>query len=139
MKNKNGFTLVELLAVILIIGFIAGIAAIAYTTIVQNSENAVFEAYEKTMRAEAMDVLINHVELAPKDGQTVYYGLKTLEIDDFINPKDKNDLCPNSYVIVTRSDTVGGVNNYDYQACLICNDYNTDTTKCSILDPSVIK
>jgi prepilin-type N-terminal cleavage/methylation domain-containing protein len=57
--NKQGFTLVELLATIVVLGLIAGIATVAYTGIVNDSATRVFESYEDTMHAEAVYRLTN--------------------------------------------------------------------------------
>ena len=86
--NRKGFTLVELLATILILGFIAGIGAFAYTKIIGNSETRVYEAYEKTMQAEAMQYIINHPEFAPKNGTLFYYYIADIGINPINNPKN---------------------------------------------------
>ena len=38
MRNKKGFTLVELLAVILILGILSAIAAVSVNKVIQNSK-----------------------------------------------------------------------------------------------------
>jgi len=44
IKNKNGFTLVELLAVIVVLAIVMGIAAVAMTNILDNMRKNTFVA-----------------------------------------------------------------------------------------------
>ena len=142
--NKKAFTLVELLATIVIIGLIAGIGTVAYTTLISQSETKVYEAYEDTMHAEAVYRLTmkydtirwtgNKVSLSLKLGNYIPDGEKddyinVIRIDPINNPNDSKDFCPSSYVEVTKSN-VGGVSSYHYKVCLICKDYNSDGNDC---------
>ena len=133
MKNNKGFTMVELLTTIIIIGFVAGIGMALYSSVINSSTKRVYEAYEKTMRAETMQYIINNPEIAPRDGYPRRYYLNQLEIDPINNPKNKDDLCENSYVLVSREDTAEGVSDYKYLVCLICEDYNSPDPDCDTL------
>ena len=53
MKKKNGFTLVELLAVIVILAIILVIAVPKITDTIKNSKIASFESSAKTIAAQA--------------------------------------------------------------------------------------
>ena len=53
MKKKNGFTLVELLAVIVILAIILVIAVPKITDTIKNSKKASFESSAKTIAAQA--------------------------------------------------------------------------------------
>jgi prepilin-type N-terminal cleavage/methylation domain-containing protein len=134
--NKKGFTLVEILAALLVLAILSGIAAISYTAIVRRAKTRSFEAYEKTMRAQAMEVLVESVtdntraSLVPKNHGHVVLNLRDLKIKDFINPVNKDDLCPSSYVYVKRDDVDNSgvhVDAFEYKVCLICqqSDYIT--------------
>ena len=127
--NKKAFTLVELLATIVIIGLVAGIGTIAYTTLISQSETKVFESYEDTMHAEAAYKLTMKYTEVNWEGDKATLRLNDLEIDPINNPNDSNDLCPNSYVEVTKA-YVGNVLSLNYKVCLICNSYNSDGSKC---------
>lgn len=136
--NKKGFTLVELLAAIAIIALLSGIAMISYSALVERSRRRSFEAYEKTMYAQAMEVLVESTldqtrpSLIPRNGESIRLDLDDLEIDPFVNPKNKNDTCPTSYVLVTRNDndTSGAhVDAFDYKVCLICPDSDYVTSE----------
>lgn len=133
--NKKAFTLVELLATIFIIALLSGIATIAYTGVVEKGRLSSFHAYEKTMHAETMSLLLDRVELIPNVNQTKRFSLTDIGIEPFVNPKNKEDLCENSYVEVTRS-IEGNVDSFTYKVCLICPDseYNVNGNSCEIYE-----
>ena len=92
--NKKAFTLVELLATILIISLISGLAVVTYTGVVENSRLSAFHTYEKTMHAEAMGLLLERPELIPSVGQTKRFSLTDIGIKEFVNPKNRfNGTC----------------------------------------------
>lgn len=144
--NKKGFTLVELLAVIVILAVIAGIAVISYNGITNETKKKVFTNYEASMVNTSKIYYIDH----PGDMLRVPIGsscttsnpvnkkilLKDLVdgnyLDPFDNP-DANDNCmEDSYVLVSGicNEATGRYEslNYKYKACLICknNVYKSD-------------
>lgn len=151
IMNKKGFTLVELLATIVIIALLSGIAAISYTTILEKSRLKSFHTYENTMYAEVMKLIVDslynpgQVSLFPRNGETKKFYLSELvankEIETFNNPVNKDDLCYNSnheldsYVEVTRNDYISSKEHVDaleYKVCLICpnSNYNVLGANC---------
>lgn len=133
MKNK-GFTLVELLAVIVIIALIGGLGLVAYNSIIRQSEIRVYEAYENTMHAETIELLSKHVELIPKKGIPTKYYLSDIKIDPINNPRNRDDYCNSSYVEVTRNITDSGLDTFTYKVCLICLNYNSDESECKTFE-----
>ena len=133
--NNKAFTLVELLATILIISLLSGIGYITYTSVVENSRLSAFHAYEKTMHSENIALLIERVELIPSVNQTKRFSLSDIRVEPFINPKNKNDLCLDSYVDVTRT-VVGNVDSFTYKVCLICpnSEYNVNGNSCETFE-----
>ncbi len=132
MKNK-GFTLIELLATIVIIALIGGIGAIAYTKLIRQSEDRVYEAYVSTMHAETLELLTKKPQLMPANGATKRFTLNDIQVDPINNPRNRSDLCTGSYVDVTRNDyNQSGtyVTSLTYKVCLICGNYNSSGTNC---------
>lgn len=125
MKNNYGFTLVELLATIVVIGLLASIGVVAYTNIIKRSQDVVFQEYQDTMKVEAEYYLIDH------DISNTTISLSDLNMEKIKNPVDSDDYCPNSYVEVTKiSDETNDYNkiHMQYKVCLICNSFNNCKT-----------
>lgn len=123
--NKRGYTMIELLAVIAIIGLLFTIGIATYTWIIERANNTVYESYVDGMHEAAITYIM-------ENGQTNKITLSELlaskKIDYINNPKNNNDKCENSYINVTRGD-VNGVISYEYKVCLICNDYNNEANE----------
>ena len=127
--NKKAFTLVELLATIVIIALLAGIATVSYTALIKQSGDEVFKAYESTMHAEAVYKLTMHYNDVSFTNNKATLSLDDLEVDPINNPSNPRDKCLNSYVEVTKS-YVGNVLSMHYKVCLICDNYNSDGNNC---------
>ena len=138
--NKKGFTLVELLAVIVIIALLSSIAAISYTTFVNSTRDRVYKTYEDTMKASAEMYLIDNPNMIPSiNGNTKLYLNDLLinnDIEQIKNPKDSNDICSSSntandsYISIERGTNVEGNFNLTYKVCLRCSSgYESDTCK----------
>ena len=144
LKN-NGFTLVELLAVLVILSIITTIAVASYYGLFDKTKEKVYKSYEDGMKDAAMIYIMN--EDAPTATNPLRLSLKYLVgemdngkkakkpyIDYFENPDDSSDKCLNSsYVEVSLvpKDNIddGKIDNnvkYEYKVCLICNKYRTE-------------
>ena len=59
MKLKNGFSLVELLVVVAIIGVLAGVGVVGYDRYVENTKTKVLlQNYETVSRAVSFELLV---------------------------------------------------------------------------------
>ena len=129
--NKRAFTLIELLAVIVIIALLVGIGTVAYSSIADQASNKSFQSYRDTMHAEAVHYMSNNYNSVVWTNNSVTLTLSDLKIDPINNPKNKNDLCQESNVTITRSrHSVSGVLSMSYNVCLRCNDFN----ECKVYD-----
>lgn len=141
MKRRNGFTLVELLAVVVLLGIIMAIAVISYTGNMQKSKDKTFEMTEKDIQSAASNAYIQYLsnqdlrlstvfdDLAYSNETTVY--LKDLINYDYIrkikNPYNTEEMCDfeNSYVVMKK--TSGAKDDFNYEVCLICGDNQSDS------------
>ena len=145
MKNK-GFTLVELLGVIVVLAIIGGIATLAITNYIGNSKEKVYRNYVATLKTTVEDYLIDDFakngNLLPNVG-----GSRTFTLNDLIHAKVIEELkdpnggtCNQTTTIVTvKRDVDTDINfnlTYDVyldcpRATLTCTNY-TNANDCTL-------
>ena len=122
--NRKGFTLVELLGVIITIAILSTVAVISVNYVVQNGKKGVYQNLENTLKGAVENYLIDNSSKVPNIGGnkniTYEYLLENNYIDEFDDPNGGN--CSSSYVNISRSNDNGV--NYDliYKSCVICKD-----------------
>lgn len=143
--NKNGLTLVELLAVIVVLAIVMGIAAVSVSYLIENSKQDVYKNYEENLESATKNYLtanLDKIPLPPDPNGTVYsttINMETLLTNNFIDkledPKDRNNDCSESYVIVTRCEDKNNNYNLIYKVYLKCGENyetkHTDTYECN--------
>ena len=135
--NKKGFTIVELLAVIAIIGILSTVAVFSYNGIIEKSRKDALKDNEKSLRAAAEDLLVHCASSLtspdycvdiPEAGNSVTIQLSKLIEGKFINqivdPSSPNNYCDedDSYVKVTNK---SGTTQLEYKTCLKCGHYKS--------------
>ena len=157
VKSNKGFSLIELLAVIIIIGIVALIAIPSVSEYIQKASDTSYESYERSMMDAAKSKIIEcetnpdaHCNLRlpykvykecstsnPDLCETAAYRvpiyLNTLINDGFIelmkDPESTDDCSAStSYVLVKLSKK--DTAEYEYEACLECGDYRTVSGTC---------
>ena len=118
--NKKGFTLVELLAVIVILAIIGGIAAISYNAIMENTKTKSYINYEQSMKSSAMLYIMDY---GYKNKITLNELISSNKIDEFSNPNSDNK-CLSSYVSITKNNNDSS--DLTYKVCLICPEYKSE-------------
>ncbi len=88
MKNKKGFTLVELLAVIVVLAIVMGIAAVAITNVLDSTRRNAYVASAKQFIAGAK-TLVNSDMMSIQLGEAATYAPKCLKIYTAENPASK--------------------------------------------------
>ena len=110
VNNKKGFTLIEILAVIIIIGVLAGIGVVAVSGYIEDSRKSTFvilaEEYLNAAKSlKATDTLVQE----PKNGEALLIPLKMLEIDkskDFVTPYGNIDEKKSYAIIVNENNSL---------------------------------
>ena len=116
---KKGFTLVELLGIIVVLGVIATIVTpVIQSTLTQNQDK-VYNALIKQIEGNAKDYLeINTEKLPTADGDEIQIKLGDIKASGLMqinvkNPKTDNIVSNESYVTITRTK-----NNYRYETTI---------------------
>ena len=121
--KKKGFTLVEILAVIVIIGILSTIAIVAYTKHIDKAKKEIDKQNETTIVMAAKAYMeANPSEKPQSIGESAKVDLKTLKNknylkEDIINSK-KESCMNNSYVYVYKND----YDKYSYKGVLYCGN-----------------
>lgn len=127
--NRKGFTLIELIATIVIIGVIALIATVSISSIIKKSTNQAYKNIEETMKTAAQNYMLKGNDFDTVTAETL---IKNGFMDSIIDPKTKKSCyTKKSYVKVDKSKVGDTVNtDYDYNVCLICGkNYTSDYCK----------
>ena len=134
--NTKGFSLIEILAVIVIIGVIATIAVPSVQEYIGGGKLATFIAYENSMEDAAtnavLDCIANNSSRCniPEKGETTKIYLNTLIEDGFIDgmktPSGGSCDANKSFVRVENRGNL----NYKFKVCLYCDGYTTEDELC---------
>lgn len=118
LRNQKGFTLIELVIVIVIIGILAAVAVPVYNNLFSEAETAAVEATDSSIQS-ALSIAI-----AEQDGSPT-----VTELTNFIRG---TDVSANSGVLETTiNGTTYTANTYETNDCSgTANNANTKTVKC---------
>ena len=134
---KNGFTLIEILAAITILGILMGIAIISVTNIIEDGKKEHYDTAEENLSLAGQSyVQQNRGDLPKAVGQKKKISLKTLVENRYIQPiKDYSDNECNleeSYVLVYKYSQ----SDYSYVPYLDCPGY-TSEDKVTNITPEI--
>lgn len=166
MKNRRGFTLVELLATITILGIISSIAVVSVTKYLEQAKKSTYADLERTVYNAARNYLIDHPEELGREGTesaptVTIIPLEVLIRDEKVeklkDPNEKGEdladfsivkgdgflshLDDSSYVAVFRypNEAEGKNLNLYYKVCLRGASFQERGGDLSLADHEVIK
>ena len=122
MKNEKGFTLVEIIAAVIILGIISIVAIVTYTGSMKEFRESYYSSLERTMVESGKEFFEDNRSYRPSaifGAQKVPISLLESRsyIDDVLDYNGKK--CDrSSYVIAIKR----GKNDYIYHACLVCSE-----------------
>lgn len=125
--NKKGFTLVELLAVITILGILMGITVGAVSIYLKRSKDQAYENIQLSSYDAARNYMMEESILLNR-GESLKITLKDLVdlqyLEDPQDPNKKGDTCtgPESYITVKNETTSGasGLDDYKFYIHVTC-------------------
>ena len=130
--KKNGFTLAELLGVIVVIAIISGLAVISVSSILATGKKGVYKNYEETLEGATRNYFIDNINKIPSVGMSTKIYLDEILSENYLdnlddpNGGDCNSEEYNSYVLVTRQADINNNYNLEYKVCLMCYDYDNN-------------
>ena len=127
--NKKGFTLFELLAVIIIIALLSGIGIVSFRSVFTDSEKKYYSSLEQNLLLAGNDYFEDHRSELPTGNE-----LSSINLEDLIDSKyidQVNDAKGNSCSLKDSKVYIQRQNKkYKYGVCLICEDYQTGGEYC---------
>ncbi|HIS37956.1 MAG TPA: type II secretion system protein [Candidatus Onthousia faecavium] len=137
--NKKGFTMVELMAVIIILGILMSLAYMGVTQYLERARDATYEDFEENIRTGATNYLIDHTGYIPEVGESIVIDVSKLicegyveELQDPHSPTKGGTCNLNSYAIVTREEDTSSNMMITYEACLSCSEYKSEACSKNI-------
>ena len=142
--NKKGFTMLELLAVIIILSILMTIGYMAVSQYLGQAYDATYSDFEENIEAGAANYLIEHTGSIPNEGESIVIDVSKLICDGYVkelqDPMRDGQTCDlNSYVIVKRGNNTNFNMDVDYEACLKCSNYTSPACSNSIAGLKRIK
>ena len=133
--NNKGFTLIEILAAVTLMGILSGIGVASYTKYQEKVRKEAYEAMEKSAYAAAQNYLQATGSVVPAGATGKTINVQTLVdggyLDNLIDPRTKNTDCHSgSYVKVTKQNSSGTtLEEYTYIVTIKCRDYTSSRTE----------
>ena len=126
IRSRKGFTMIELLAVIIILGIVTAISVVTIQGVLRRAKANYYKSQEESISASARNYAEKNPQYLPKlSGQKTTVTLKTLidskYISSVVDYSKKSCHIDNSYVQVLKVD-----NEFIYSPYLECDDYKTN-------------
>ncbi len=123
--KKKAFTLIELLAVIVILAIILGITIVSITGVLKGAKSNSFEATQKVLKIAAKTLIGKHSNQCAQETHNVYICTSDLIKDNYIkkitNIEGSNDECV-GYVKAIRGNSVLNEDYYTFKTYLKCGE-----------------
>ena len=121
MKNRKGFTLIELMSVVLVLSILLVIAVPSIMRYMKNGTLSYYRSLEKELKVAGVDYMETYRPLLPKNINHVsVVDLQELVDNKYIDPvKDEKGYLCTGQVAIKKIKT----DRYEYHSCLKCGEY----------------
>lgn len=126
--NKKGFTLIELIATIVIISILTLVAVVSVSSVMKKTTERAYQNIEDAMQTAAQNYILKGNGIGVITSETL---VDSGFLEKPKDPKTKK-VCSlkKSYVNVSKEEVSGTVNEkYNYNVCLVCEDYKSEYCK----------
>ena len=138
MKNNKGFTLVELLAVVAILGILMGLAIQAYTKYIGFSRSKAHKVLAESSANAADEYFMDYPDETEVDFETL---VEYQYLESAADPSEKGKECKGKVIAKTKKEE-GSLDVHEYKVIMCCINYNytwefpggkpTKDNKCNI-------
>lgn len=124
--NTKGFSLVELLAAVAILGILTGIAITAYTRYTDYTRKKAYEYMVESAQTAMNNYLLDHPAAREATFEELYEGQY---LDKTVDPRNSQEVCRGKVYIHENTDSPTGIaedvlEKDEYKVSLCCIDYN---------------
>ena len=124
---NKGYTLIELLAAIVIISLISFIGIVSFKTFFDHSKENYYDTLESNILIAGNDYYLDHRDKLPTNDTASEISLGDLIDEKYIETiKDsEGNVCKEGKVFSYREN-----NKYVYEVCLLCDNYQSNGPYC---------
>ena len=120
-KNQKGFSLVELLAVVAIMGILTGISIMAYQRYVELTRKKAYNVLVSSTQSAMDEYLMDHPGATSVTLEELYEGQY---IERPTDPRDKTEICRGKVTVRPAEDLEeGALDSNEYKVSLCCEGY----------------
>lgn len=135
-KNRKGFTLIELIAVIVILGIISMIAVAGYSSYLEHAQEEYYKDAESTMKGSTEGLIIycassilgeDYCVDIPQPNNSVTVSLSTLTEHNFMSKvydQKTEEECSGQVTVYSKEQNSQNYQ-FEYKVCLRCSSYKS--------------
>ena len=123
--NNKGFTLIEILATVAIMGILSGVAVMGVTNYIEKTQKDAYEIMQKTI----YDAAASYHQDNPSKTNVNIVDLKDQGyLETLQDPTNKNGVCSGTVNITKNRGSGTILDSYIYEVDLICKKHHTKIT-----------
>lgn len=136
--NDKGFTFVEIIAVVVILGILLLVVGVPVSNYVLKGKSKTYESYKKDLAVASENLLVQcmanneegcDIPSYGNDVKITYSELVAKGYSKKLKDPEGNGYCDDSYVVATNKSQDGI--DIEYKVCLFCDNYKTKEEGCT--------